>query len=212
LLHTEFQVDNPDGEIFNQQTTNWLPKSLDTVSPWKTTEWTLHAIAMMYTPARDVSSPPSTTTPNVRTTSGPPSSTLPDNGTGIESTPFIDYIDRKGGTDRQLPSPNTLAYQPQSSRKYVRWGIAWKPPSLMIGFAFLGFLSAIGHHLYYRALDGHAVGSPTRQQWAFRFGTAFSFLVIALLKAANNAAYSQYVWTLVRKRSFSIATLDKLFS
>jgi len=82
----------------------------------------------------------------------------------------------------------------------------------MLAFAFGGIALAIGHHFYYLSLDGTLTGSSTRQQWATRFGTAMSFLVIALVKTANDAAYTQYIWTLVRRKSFSIGTLDKLFA
>ena len=81
----------------------------------------------------------------------------------------------------------------------------------MLSFALAGASLALGHHLYYDSLDGTAAGSSTRQQWTSRFGTAFSFLIVALLKAANDAAYTQYIWTLVRGKSFCIASLDKLF-
>jgi hypothetical protein len=106
---------------------------------------------------------------------------------------------------------NSLPGQ-NSSQQYVNWGIAWQPPTLMLVFTLGGIGLAIGHHAYFSSLNGTLAGSSGRQQWATRFGTAMSFLVVALLKTANDAAYSQYVWTLVRAKSFSISTIDKLFA
>jgi len=98
-----------------------------------------------------------------------------------------------------------------SPQQYIKWGIAWESPTFMICFALVGISIALGHHFYFSSLDGTVAGSETRQQWALRFGTAFSFLVVACLKTANDQAYQQYIWTIVRRKSLSLGTLDKLF-
>jgi hypothetical protein len=94
---------------------------------------------------------------------------------------------------------------------YVRWGVAWGVPAMMVGFTLAGIAIAIGHHGYYMSLHGTPVGSAVRQNWALRFGTAFSFLSIALLRTACNVAYKQYIWTLFKRKAFSITAIDKLF-
>ena len=96
--------------------------------------------------------------------------------------------------------------------KYVKWGFPWKTPSLIILWALVGFSSAFGHHFYYQSLGGTKAGSSSRQSWAVRFGTAFAFLIVASLRAACDTAYKQYIWTLFKRKSFSLDTLDKLFS
>lgn len=95
--------------------------------------------------------------------------------------------------------------------KYVTWGIAMRTPVIMVTWAVAGFILSIGHHFYYDRLDGSIAGTSNQQNWALRFGTAFSFLTIALLKASCDAAYKQYIWTLFKRKSYSLDTLDKLF-
>jgi hypothetical protein len=85
-------------------------------------------------------------------------------------------------------------------------------PILMICYAVAGIILALVHHTYYSYLHGRKIGSASRQQWATAFGTAFSFIVIALLKTAIGEAYNQYIWTLVRRRAYSLGCLDKLFA
>jgi hypothetical protein len=94
---------------------------------------------------------------------------------------------------------------------YVKWGVAWGVPAMMVGFTLAGVALAIGHHGYYMSLHGTPVGSAARQNWALRFGTMFSFLSIALLRTACNVAYKQYIWTLFKRKAFSITAIDRLF-
>ena len=47
--------------------------------------------------------------------------------------------------------------------RYVKWGIPWKTPLLIVLWALVGFSLAIGHHLYYQSLDGTKAGSSSRQ-------------------------------------------------
>ena len=96
--------------------------------------------------------------------------------------------------------------------KYVKWGISWKTPLLIVLWTLVGVSWAIGHHFYYQSLDGSRAGSPPRQSWPVRFGTAFAFLVVASLRAACDTAYKQYIWTLFKRKAFSLDTLDRLFS
>jgi hypothetical protein len=97
-------------------------------------------------------------------------------------------------------------------QQYVKWGIAWKTPIFMVLWALVGLSLVLGHHFYYQSLNGTRAGSSSRQNWALRFGTAFTFLVVACLKATCNIAYYQYIWTLFRRKQFSLDTLDKLFA
>jgi hypothetical protein len=94
----------------------------------------------------------------------------------------------------------------------VTWGIHWKQPALIISFALCGLAGAVGHHLYYHLIDGTVVSSTESQQWALRFGTAFSVFTITMLRAAVVAAYNQYIWKVFRDKSFSVADLNKIFS
>ena len=102
--------------------------------------------------------------------------------------------------------------QAMERERYVKWGISWMTPSLILLWALLGFSWAIGHHFYYLSLDGTRAGSSSRQNWTVRFGTALAFLVVASLRAACGVAYRQYIWTLFKRKAFSLDALDKLFS
>lgn len=99
-----------------------------------------------------------------------------------------------------------------AQKKYVRWGVTWKTPLLIVLWTLAGVGWAIGHHLYYRSLDGTKAGSSSQQHWAVNFGTALAFLVVASLRAACDIVYQQYIWTVFKRKSLSLDALDKLFS
>ena len=63
----------------------------------------------------------------------------------------------------------------------------------MIAFAFYNLASAVEHHLYYHLLDQTPVSSPKTQQWALRFGNAFSIFTITMLRAAVVTAFNQHI-------------------
>lgn len=95
---------------------------------------------------------------------------------------------------------------------YVKWGIAWRTPFLMVLWALVGLGWALGHHFYYHSLHGTTAGSPSHQNWALRFGTAFSFLAITCLRASGDIVYKQYIWTLFKRKPLSVHTVDNLFA
>ena len=94
----------------------------------------------------------------------------------------------------------------------VKWGVCWKTPSLMILWALVGLSLALGHHFYYGSLNGTKAGSSTRQSRSVLFGTTSALLVIASLTASCELTYGQYIWTLFKRKGFSLNILDKLFS
>jgi hypothetical protein len=82
----------------------------------------------------------------------------------------------------------------------------------MVVFAICGAVLAVGHHVYYRSLDGKIASTAKTQQWPIRFGTAFAFLTVLLLKRPVVTACTQYTWVILRHRSVAIKGIDKLFS
>ena len=106
----------------------------------------------------------------------------------------------------------TTPHNPTSNFKFVRWGVAWQVPTFMVACTVGGLALAFGHHFYYQSLSGTVAGSSGRQQWALKLGTAFSVLVLVLFKSACGTAYNQYVWTLFKRRAYSLDTLDRLFA
>jgi hypothetical protein len=98
------------------------------------------------------------------------------------------------------------------STNLVSWSIHWQQPTLILAFTLCGLAGAIGHHLYYHFLDNTLVSSTQSQQWALRFGTAFSVFTVTMLRAAVVAAHNQYIWKVFRDDAYSVADLDKIFS
>jgi hypothetical protein len=94
----------------------------------------------------------------------------------------------------------------------VKWGIHWQQPVLMVVFGLCGTALAVGHHVHYKSLDGNVVPTTETQQWDIRFGTAFAFLAVSLLKIAVTTASTQSTWTILRQRSISVKGIDKMFS
>jgi hypothetical protein len=99
----------------------------------------------------------------------------------------------------------------QSYRNSSSWRIDWLVPTQMAALLAIGTLLAVGHHLFYNSLAGHPVGKIS-QQWATRYGTAFTFLVKACLVSAVSTAYTQHIWVMFRQKSMSIGALDATFS
>ncbi|KAH6708738.1 hypothetical protein BKA61DRAFT_678587 [Leptodontidium sp. MPI-SDFR-AT-0119] len=112
------------------------------------------------------------------------------------------------------PSPDALeppSAPLQSNKNSSSWRIDWLVPTQMVGLLVIGTLLAVGHHLFYSSLAGHPIGKIS-QQWATRYGTAFTFLVKASLISAISTAYIQHIWVMFRKKPMSIGTLDATFS
>jgi hypothetical protein len=121
------------------------------------------------------------------------------NGRNSEAVPSNQWL---------LPDTKT---HPADEVAYVKWGVPWGVPAMMVGFTLAGVAIAVGHHSYYMSLHGTTVGSSARQNWALRFGTVFTFLSVALLRTACNVAYKQYIWTLFKRKAYSITDIDRLF-
>lgn len=79
---------------------------------------------------------------------------------------------------------------------------------MYLSFLF-GVCCAIGHHIFYKTLDG----KPAQDQLAMlRYGTVLSFATKAGLVAAIVIAFKQRIWTTVRSKFLSVAALDSLFA
>ncbi|MCJ1468035.1 hypothetical protein MMC07_006661 [Pseudocyphellaria aurata] len=104
------------------------------------------------------------------------------------------------------------AISPVSSEIVVERHIYWLSPALMTGLFIAGVFFAIGHHLYYKSLDGQEVGDLKRQQWPLRFGNVFSFLVKSCLAASAGIACVQWMWKTLRRSYITIEGIDAAFS
>lgn len=97
----------------------------------------------------------------------------------------------------------------------AKWGVNWfKKPLVMPIFALAGLGMAIGHHFYFQSLDGHLAPDDGvySQQVAKQVGNAFVVLALACFRASIVIAYNQYIWTIFRRNSLKVSTIDNLFS
>lgn len=104
--------------------------------------------------------------------------------------------------------------------------IHWQAPCLIVGFLVLGVIFSVGHHLFYRALDGNMVtdkdfslfGSHhSRQQLNLAVGTAFSFIVRACFALSVSTAYYQIFWKMIvhathDSKSATLGRIDTAFT
>lgn len=95
---------------------------------------------------------------------------------------------------------------------YVKWGISWQGPIVMIAPACCAIALALGHHFYYTTLNNTVTGTTSHQQWALRFGNAFTIAIVVLLKASCDAVYCQYIWMIFKRKPLPLSTIDALFS
>jgi hypothetical protein len=91
-------------------------------------------------------------------------------------------------------------------------GIYWEQAGYMFILALSGAALAICHHVYYSKLNGTPVASAGHQQWAIRFGTAFSFLVKSCLQASTVLACGQCAWKVLRSKSLTMGGIDNIFT
>lgn len=90
-------------------------------------------------------------------------------------------------------------------------GLVWQwHPSFGMYLCFVfGILLAVGHHIYYSALEGQPALNQTEM---LRYGTFLAYAAKAGFSAAVISAYKQRVWVTVRNRFLSIGALDAMFA
>ncbi|KAJ7115892.1 hypothetical protein C8R44DRAFT_739605 [Mycena epipterygia] len=96
----------------------------------------------------------------------------------------------------------------------------WVPALTIIGSLIVGCLFAIGHHVYYNSLSGHAVESTSvfsglkvyDQKWANHVGTGLAFLTKFFFSLCIGAAYVETLWKIARRPlGLSVAGLNASF-
>ncbi|KAF4885999.1 hypothetical protein CGCF415_v015270 [Colletotrichum fructicola] len=103
--------------------------------------------------------------------------------------------------------PESYAYHPPGHiAVYQKW---WHPSWNMYFFLFAGIAFAMGHHFFYKHLDG---SEATNQLRMLRYGAALSFLSKASLASAVILAFRQRVWMTVRRKMLTLAAVDSLFA
>ncbi|KAF5877623.1 uncharacterized protein Bfra_001990 [Botrytis fragariae] len=99
------------------------------------------------------------------------------------------------------------------TRGSVQRGVSWhKHPTYMVLFALLGIALACTHHGYYSYLDGKQKTHNFQKRFSITLRSLLAFSVVSSFLAANCAAYPQYLWMSIRKKAFTLSTLDKMFA
>lgn len=90
----------------------------------------------------------------------------------------------------------------------------WAVPTSMAAALGTGAVMIMGQHLFYQWLDGRAIDgseTPFSQAVAVGIGTAFAFIIKALLVVSVAIAYEQLFWRAARANSIRISDADALF-
>ncbi|KAB8223226.1 hypothetical protein BDV33DRAFT_228673 [Aspergillus novoparasiticus] len=82
----------------------------------------------------------------------------------------------------------------------------------MVGLVISSAMLSVGHHYYYKSLDGGRVASREEQTWAIRTGTGFAFLIKSCLVAAVGLAAVQETWATLRRKSVRLSGIDSMFA
>lgn len=115
-----------------------------------------------------------------------------------------------GGLVYCPPGYQPVNNDPGPAPKRPNWLLRyWLPHYSMYFLLVTGVLFAVGHHLFYRSLDGK---DATNQILLLRYGALLSFLSKASLAAAAVTAFRQRVWMTVRRKVLSLAAVDSLFA
>jgi hypothetical protein len=126
-----------------------------------------------------------------------------------EGTPMIFSSDPSLRKEDSSSLEEATKLIPDQSWKFA---VYWLQPTLMILYLAVGVIGATSHHLYYLSLHHGKVYTGDRQQWPVRIGSGLTFLTVAVFNMAVGAAYTQYVWTRLRKKTYSLLGVDQLFA
>ncbi|KAK4445775.1 hypothetical protein QBC34DRAFT_471610 [Podospora aff. communis PSN243] len=113
--------------------------------------------------------------------------------------------------EMELKPDETNSTTPDEMDKVKPTAVHWKTPVTMLLGLVAGALFAVGHHIFYRDLDGKAVSDASYdQQMNIRIGTGLSYLVRAALVIAIGAAYFQLFWRTLLRTAVPLAAVDSL--
>ncbi len=102
------------------------------------------------------------------------------------------------------PGSTRLARLTQSDPWKMLYG-GWPMYSMFV----LGFVFAVGHHIFYSYLDGKPADDQIRMM---RFGGVLSYAAKASLVAAVIFAFRQQIWVTVIGNVLQLRTIDSLFA
>ncbi|KAH3906885.1 hypothetical protein HBH56_198820 [Parastagonospora nodorum] len=109
----------------------------------------------------------------------------------------------------KLTDADTQALLDRRAGEIAQWHVHWTTPAL-IGILFIsGVIAAVGHHLYYRHLNGQPAHDQLKK---IRYGTALAFFVKSTLVGTSIMCNRQRIWRTFRTKAMTIDGIDGLFS
>ncbi|KAK8018330.1 hypothetical protein PG991_007520 [Apiospora marii] len=129
--------------------------------------------------------------------------------TGSNFMPYATHAQRRAHHNPRVaqpqPTPPPYAAVLAPPKKWYQLRQAWV---MYLFFAF-GLLCAVGHHLFYKSLNGKPA---TDQLTMLRYGTVLAFAAKAGFVACIVTAFRQRIWATVRNKILSVAAIDSLFA
>lgn len=109
----------------------------------------------------------------------------------------------------KLTDADTQALLDRRAGEIAKWHVHWTTPAL-IGILFIsGVIAAVGHHLYYKHLNGQPAHDQLKK---IRYGTALAFFVKSTLVGTSIMCNRQRIWRTFRTKAMTIDGIDGLFS
>lgn len=93
-----------------------------------------------------------------------------------------------------------------------QWSETWQAPVVMVSLLLLGGGFAVGHHYFYKSLQGSILSEDGSVTWQQRlnlsFGSTLAVMAKAMLVAAITSAYTQHTWLGFRKSDATVSAID----
>lgn len=104
---------------------------------------------------------------------------------------------------------DTQALVDRRAGELAQWKIHWYTPAMILVLFVGGLIGAVGHHYFYKSLDGR----PAKNQLLMiRYGTALAFFTKSTLVGTVILCYRQRIWHTFRKKAMTLNAIDGLFS
>lgn len=111
--------------------------------------------------------------------------------------------------NHKTANADTQALVDRRAGELAKWHVHWTTPALIVGLFVAGLAAAVGHHIFYRSLDGQPA---TNQVMMVRYGTAFAYFFKSMLVGTVIICYRQRIWHTFRTKAMTMNGIDGLFS
>ncbi|KAF2265818.1 hypothetical protein CC78DRAFT_176879 [Lojkania enalia] len=112
-------------------------------------------------------------------------------------------------THRKTMDADTQALIDRRAGGLAQWKVHWSTPAIIAALFVAGLIGALGHHFFYKHLDGRPAENQLKM---IRYGTALAFFVKSTLVGTIILCYRQRIWHTFRKKAMTINAIDGLFA